>query len=51
MQGLHRASYRKYHILQGWCLGRSRGCPFGPGTAGVGPHRLLIGTKETNEVI
>lgn len=44
-----RASYHKYHIQQGWCLGRSPGCLLGLGTAGVWPHRLLTGTKETKK--
>lgn len=36
-----RASYHKYHIQRGWCLGR---CLLGQGIAGVWPHRLLTGT-------
>ena len=44
-----RASYHKYHIQLGWCLGRSLGCLLGQGIAGVWPHRLLTGTKKKKE--
>lgn len=42
---LCRASYHKYHILQGSWLCRNPGCLSGLGTAGGGPHRLLNDTK------
>lgn len=48
-EALGRASYHKYHIQLGWCLGRSPGCLLGLGIAGVWPHRLLTGTKETKK--
>lgn len=44
-----RASYHKYHIQRGWCLGRSLGCLLGLGIAEVWPRRLLSGTKETKK--
>lgn len=48
-EALGRASYRKYHIQQDWCLGRSLGCLLGLGIAGVWPHRLLTGTTKTKK--
>lgn len=45
-----RASYHKYHIPQGWCLGRSRGCLLGQSTAEVWPHRLVNGTKGKKKI-
>lgn len=35
---------RKYHILQGLCLGNSLGCLLGLGTAEVWERRLVTGT-------
>lgn len=43
-----RASYHKYHIQQGWCLGSKLGCLLGLGIAGVWAHRLLTDTRDTN---
>lgn len=48
-EALVRASYHKYHIQLGWCLGRSPGCLLGPGIAGAWPHRSLTGTEETKK--
>lgn len=35
---------RKYHILQGLCLGNNLGCPLGLETAEVWERRLVTGT-------
>lgn len=48
-EALGRASYRKYHIQQDWCLGRSPGCLVGLGIAGVWPRKLVTDTKKRKE--
>lgn len=44
-----KTSYRKYHILQGLCLGNSLGCPLGLETAEVWERRLVTGTEGANQ--